>query len=1555
MSVLNRLAGHIRTAALIACGVAILGSLPGRPAAASPPRYPDILPLSKVKPGMVGYGLTTFKGTTISRFKVTVIGVMRKANAGHDLILVRMKGGPITDRGANLIHGMSGSPIYLDGKVAGAFAMGEPFPREPIGMVTPIEDMMEAWDPNIPQQPTYYLPAEKLPNTPSMGGAAAKRVSSMGQPGGKELFAVSPDSRAARPRAQFGDTIDLAHPIIVGSRRITHLVLNARPDDPRHSTGDTAVLHRATELLSVSGISERDRQWFQKELDARGYAIRVIGAPGMAAIGGQSTGFKGAPLKPGSAFGTWLTTGDVLVGGTGTVTYRRGNRILGFGHPLMGLGALNAAVSAAWVLDIFPGLDTSHHIAEPGPVVGTLRQDRDFSVSAELGTLPSMIPFDVTVHDHTTLRTQTFHTRVFQHPDITPLLLRMVAKDVVGQVHNIPGDTMARVTTTLDAAEVGEVTRTNVVFDAQDIATTITSDLGDITNVVSGNPFYPLPIKSAHMTVDLSSGHDTATVERIFLKQGKYEPGDTLDVGVVLKPYRRAELVRNISLKVPSDTPSGRYALIVRGGAAQMMRIGGFVISGGVPDAQAPPVNVRQMIDRLHTHEQNTDIVARLVLNTAAPSLEGEKLTQLPPNLAMLMRSDRNSGVRLERDELRTVMPDDYVISGFQQLVVTIQRKNTQEPGGVNNFGGGPPAMAPGGRSPFEGAGQGNLTGASANEEESQPGAPPKGALPELPVIWSGSAHRRIISEDGQSGDRGSIAGNPPAANVDADENKSDPTDTDDDGASQEGQQPSPPVASGKPARGAQQMKRTSAADKQNDPDADAGDDGTAAPSGPNGQSAPDSPPDRPVGRQAQVWRQVGGTEFGAGKFSGAAVSASGELGLAPRLRRLATSGETYIWSIVSDAQGNLYAGTGTSGKILKVDRQGSVSTFAALPVLSVQTLLMGRDGNLWAGSGLKGSLYRLTPNGAYTLVAALPEKYILALAEDSKGNLFIGPGGGGTVYRLRTDAVRTALVKPDAYLKTSADHVMALCVDAHDNLYVGTGNDGILYKVTSDGKSSVLYDAKENAITALASDSAGNVYAGTGPKGLLYRIGQDGVATVIYDRATSFYTAVRAAPDGTFYASTVNAVYHIHPGANRATATVVHPLDNPKDVDFLTLAVLPDGGVVAGTGNVGEIYSSGSALTSATTGNTPPVNVGTYESVVHDAHIVSRWGAFRVVALFNAATGTAPIQAATRSGNVAEPDSTWSDWTPVPLRGAAEMSGTVASAPARFLQYRLTLTGGAPQAHPVASTPYDDERPTVHSVSVSYMTRNQPPRVVFQSPQGDERWSKTQTIRWNGADPDNDTLTYDLYISTDGVNWKPLPGKPIAHAPGSGPADSARNQDTIATVADPLKRMIAANSGAQAGPLGIAAGSIGSLRVTSRSWDTSVVADGIYRLKVVVTDRVSNPVDAQTAEAISEPFTVCNTPPTITVSSQPIIGSDRRVTFTGSATQMLVAITAVQYRVDGGDWIAAVPKDGLFDGPQEGFTVSTLPLVSGKHSIEVAAFSASSVRAVQKVDVLIP
>jgi sugar lactone lactonase YvrE len=1179
----------------------------------------------------------------------------------------------------------------------------------------------------------------------------------------------------------------------------------------------------------------------------------------------------------------------------------------------MQLGPLEAAITSAYVVDVFSGVQTSHFIAIPGSVVGTLRQDRDFAVAGEIGKMPRLIPFDITVNDSTSKRSQTFHNKIFQHPDLTPALLSVIVRDSVGRVHDIPGDVMARVTTTVDAAEVGKITRSNLYFDSTDISGPVGQDMGEITNIVSGNPFYPLPIKSARMTIDIVPGHNTASVERIFLKQGRYEPGDTMEIGVVVKPYRQEPIIKTVSLKVPADTPSGRYQLVVRGGVVPQFRLGGISIGGGSQDAQqSPPANVRQMISRLNEHETNTDIVARLILNSVAPSLEGEKLSQLPPNLVALMRSDRNSGVRLEREEVRTIQPAGYVTSGTQQLVVTIVRKNTLEPSSstgpsqIPNAGpqGAPSLNIPGGAGgtqlsiPNDDA---DLAGLRAGHDAYE-----KLYLDPIYQPWMAAMAQQPKPRDPKAQTPGDVKPAPDTP------------------------KPAQPQATGTPGAGQPPIQQP---------------------------TTPDTTNDKPVGRQLQTWRQAARTDFNAGKFTSTSVAANGVLRLAPTLQRIASTTQTYIWSLAADDQGAIYAGTGTSGKILRVDTDGKSSVFCTLPIVAVQSLVFSpKDKALYAGSGVKGNVYKVMADGSYRLLAKIPEKYVLAQVIDENGNLFIGAGGGGTIYRVPSEKLAgitasssmkdtPAIDHLDVFAKTSADHIMALCIDKVNGLLVGTGNNGIVYRITPEGKSTVLFDAKENSITGIATDKNGTIYAVTGPKGILYRIAPDGGATTLFDRSTTFYTSIKTAPDGSIYATTVNAVFHFLPSSSDPNQPAVVPLDNPKDIDFLSLVVLPDGSVAAGTGNIGEIYGVGPHW--SVTASKSDKHSGQFVSVVHDAKLRSKWGMARWEA--NVPSG-ATMRLETRTGNVAEPDSTWSDWAPV--SAASKHEGTVASPEARFIQYRIQLDASG------------DAQPSVREVTIGYLPRNQAPRVAFQLPTGGERWSKTQTVRWNATDPDNDTLTYELmYSDNGGATWNPLPtrGRPQPGAPAAAGAiqpagapstlEEFTKQVNEKGLPEPVKQsLIEEFKRRQAtGGAGV------STRDTSKQWDTSSLPDGVYTLKVVASDRIGNPTEPQTASAISEPFVVVNTPPSITLSGSPLIGEDRRVTIRGVASQSLVGVTAAQARVDGGEWTAAIALDGLFDGPKESFMYISNPLSPGKHSFDVEVFNAAGLKSTQKTEVTIP
>jgi hypothetical protein len=1390
------------------------------------------MPISQVRPGMKGYGLTVFRGTNIVRFNVTVVGVVKKGSLivpGHDMILVKMSGGPMTTRQANLIRGMSGSPVYINGKIIGAFSQGEPTTKEPLGGVTPIEDMLEAWDPKLPQSPVTSLP----------------------------------DNRQR--------TVRLAQPIIVGSRRIETVVFNAPLKNGLRSHGAKLVLHPCTTFMTVNGLSTTARQKLQSALEP--YNVEVVqGVPG----GQKNPDFKGAPLVPGAAFSMMLVAGDVSVGATGTVSYRRGDRILGFGHPFLGIGPIEAPLCSAYVYDVYPLLSGSYKISSPGPIVGASVQDRNFSISGVLGKQPRTIPVTVNVRDITTGRRKLFRMQICAHPNLYAQMVSVSATSAVSEIRNIPGATLARVRTTIDADELGKITRDNVVFDLRGIDTVVTGDLDELLGILTGNPFYPLGIKSAEIQVEIESGRRTAQIERIFVKEGRFEPGETAEIGIVIKPYRQPVVTRFMKITIPENAATGRYMLQVRGGALPPpVSFGGMVIRQSPPQSGevAPPVNVRQMVNRFLEREKSNEIAARLLLPSLTVNVEGERMTNLPPSLDAILRSSRSSGVRLERDDVKIIEKTDWVISGTQTLTLNVQRKDILE-------------------APSDGAGGGGSSGGGS--------APPSG---------SGSS----FDSDFSTGFQNAAENATRDFTVRYQAQKP---------AEQTPGQPVNPVEQtpGQPVKPVEQTPAQSV------------------------QAEPAQGTETPVVRSPQVWKQTSRADFEKGTSRGVSVNSRGDLSLTRLLERWQTSPESFLWTLIPDGSGGLIAGTGNRAHILRFDAQGKMSVLARIPEIAIFSLLRTSEGTLYAATAPNGRTYRVEGDGKFSVVHQAPEKYALALARDSKGNVYVGTAGGkGCVYRITPDG------KSSLFFRTADQHVLALAMDREDNLVVGTGNSGIVYRVAPDGRGKVLYDAVEQSVTALGVNSRGELYAATAPRGVVYKINADGSARSVYERASGGVTSLSIGLDDTVYLTTGSMVIALTGEDN------VLVLDNRRDVDFLSLAVSSEGTVFTGTANVAEVYRS----TRAESGQN-----GIYESVVHDARQPAAWGAVRWTA--SVPSGTR-LNIQTRTGNVAEPDSSWSAWAPL-VRGT-EGSAQVNSPSARFIQYRITLSSDTPAVSPL-----------VRDIAITYLPRNQAPKVTLQAPAAGDLWARQQTIRWEASDPDRDTLSYELfYSSDDGNTWRPLPASAPATKPAapstpapSAPEKAAPPAPTVArprppSVADvageldkhpdlppPLREAILerAKEAVEEYEASLKTGGAetsappmqNSTRETSRALDTKTLPDGHYRVKVIASDRASNATGALTAEAVSEPFVVCNALPTLYLLASSLrVNADRTIYLEGSATQKLIPITAVQYRIAGGEWHAAAPVDGIFDSMIENFTLSTSALAPGTYTLEVKAFNATN------------
>ncbi|MBI3947612.1 MAG: hypothetical protein HY321_16955, partial [Armatimonadetes bacterium] len=535
----------------------------------------EMIRAGEVRPGMKGVGRTVFKGVKIEAFDVTVLGVLPKQNLGGSYVLVRVSGGPITERRANVMQGMSGSPVYINGRMLGAVSATYPFGSEPLGLVTPIEDMLEALDPSLPAKPAW-----------------------------------SGRARLARAAPQ---EWSLPRPVTVEGKAIRRirLVPDARKRPDGGAKSGTMEMVPMTTPVMVSGLSAPGLKRLSEALQP--FGIEAVSGPGGMEYD------RPIPLEPGSAAAVSLAVGDVDISAVGTITYRKGGQILAFGHPFMTAGAVDMPLCTAWVHDVVPSVYTSFKLASPVKMVGSVRQDRPWGVAAMVGRVPDLIPVEVNVRDFGSSRRRTLRARVIDNRFLTSQLVAIVTNEAILRAHSGLGDATARVHTEMVTRELGPIRRENLYYGASGIDVASLGDLVTGLNLLSSNPWESVSVREVKVNVDIDSARRTATIERAVADREKYEPGDTVNVDVTLRPWEKEPVKRTLSLKIPEHAPNGRVVLRVSGGAGGGMMMvapagqGEGAGGGGLrigPPPMPPATSLKQLVDHYLEADQRQKATA---------------------------------------------------------------------------------------------------------------------------------------------------------------------------------------------------------------------------------------------------------------------------------------------------------------------------------------------------------------------------------------------------------------------------------------------------------------------------------------------------------------------------------------------------------------------------------------------------------------------------------------------------------------------------------------------------------------------------------------------------------------------------------------------------------------------------------------------------------------------------------------------------------------------------------------------------------------------------------
>ncbi len=585
------------------------------------------MPLDQIHEGMKGTALTVFQGVKPEAMDVEVLGVMHNANGPKgDIILVRLHGTKPEYTG--VVAGMSGSPVYFDGKLAGAlaFRIGE-FSKEPIAGVTPIEEMLEinALDHTSTRSQTpATLRANAADGSLSHQNATAQTA--------------SPGERASVPAQSYSNYLT---PIE------TPLVFNGFSAD---------TLERYSSQFAAAGI------------------VPVMG------IGSASNRKQPEPIEAGSAVSAVLVRGDMDIAATCTVTYVDPQRLLACGHPLLQFGEVDLPMTKATVLATLPSPLNAFKIVNTTETFGAFVQDRQNGIMGVPGRESKMIPVTVAMHiqeEHGSTghssATKEFHYEVLNNARLSPVAMMATVFNALHGTNEYGEDITYRMKGVLSVKGYPDVTLRNMYApqdNGQPAAALAAASIGERFGRIYSNPFDAPDIQGVKLDFDLVRERRSARLEAARTDMTEARPGEEIMVETVVRPYRGERLVRQIPIRIPTSTSKGTLRILVSDGdTLDRMHRGTPMMNRGL--GLAPTI---ALLNKEHTNDR---VYVSLIQSDPEAMVADKVMPTLPLSVMNVMDNMRGTQDMIVLGESSvseaSTDPLDYVVSGAQMLTINVK------------------------------------------------------------------------------------------------------------------------------------------------------------------------------------------------------------------------------------------------------------------------------------------------------------------------------------------------------------------------------------------------------------------------------------------------------------------------------------------------------------------------------------------------------------------------------------------------------------------------------------------------------------------------------------------------------------------------------------------------------------------------------------------------------------------------------------------------------------------------------------------------------------------
>lgn len=552
----------------------------------------DFVPVEELQAGDRCVGKTVFAGSTIDTFDLVILGVARATSPGGDVIIARADDERLASTG--ILQGMSGSPVYLEGRLIGAVSGTWPFAVEPIASITPIGEMLPALD--------------ALGVEPAGGGGSGRAIR-----GGRLI----PEGERRASRIHWvAETAGLADEGVTGDGAPALASFAGREVAPLGvplavSSGDARLVARLTTLLGPSGFTP---------------------VAGPAAEEGAST----ASLAPGSSIGIELVGGDVSMAAIGTVTLLEGDRVLAFGHPLFNSGSIEMPMVGGYVHALMPLQTASFKYASATDPVGSFLVDRRRAVAGRLGDVAPTVPLRVAVHPSGSTMATRYSFDVVRSRSLTPFFSGMALADAIAEAGKAVG--AATVTLRIVVSTEGDSIDYESLFTTEDPTFRTAGELGTLLDVIYGNSIEEISPSAIAVDVTVEEGLRRTEIVRVEADRAIYAPGETVRVRLALREWQGPEGSAEIDLPLPASLPDGDVRLLV-GGATAFHEWEAERLGEGLT-----PRSYRQLLDLIDRSKPGNMLVAEIVAPGPGLSLSGSEMRGIPRRAALVLATSATSG-----------------------------------------------------------------------------------------------------------------------------------------------------------------------------------------------------------------------------------------------------------------------------------------------------------------------------------------------------------------------------------------------------------------------------------------------------------------------------------------------------------------------------------------------------------------------------------------------------------------------------------------------------------------------------------------------------------------------------------------------------------------------------------------------------------------------------------------------------------------------------------------------------------------------------------------------